>query len=394
MAKHFTSYQRPNGTWRCQLRAAGKRGGSKDGFATQAEADAWGEQQGQALAPAGRQVTAHLVTIGDALRMYRRDILPHRKGWRFEERRMPHFLEHRMAATRLTGDVTGALQDWLNERVQGTKKHKPVKPQTALRELAIIGGAFSELMREPYRLELPGGHPTRLLRRPKVKEIRQTRIWTEAEFELFLDYFQFDLTREPVTKSDHVPWLLVALKTTGLRPSTVMATRVEWVDLAGRVIHYPEGAVKNAEPYECPLDDGAVTFYTALLRHREGHELLFDGGQDAYNSMASLFARARASLAVQHPTVRGLTIYGQRHTWTTANARHFKHTAEFLTYTGRKSIKDALKYMKPTGRDQAEMIEQRRREAAAALAPAPAVGLAELMALVQQQAEQIAQLRP
>lgn len=388
MAKHFSSYQRSPGNWRCVVRYPGTEPVAQSGFPTKDEADRWGRgevaKQDTMIRQAAREGrTPHQeLTIGDMLSIFERDLLPHRKGREFEAKRIAVFRRHALVNTPIAGNVVGALQAYVDERTSGPKA---IKGQSIARDMSVLATVFSELARTPYNITMPVAAPTRALRLPKPAPKKVAKIWSEADLKLWMDHLGWDIERPPATFFDELPWLLNLLATTGLRPGSLIATRHEWLELDQRQVRYPCDVVKNGEEYLCPLDEGALLLFQKLAQHAATRPTLFTAD---YATLGEYYRRERRVLAATHPHLAELIIYGHRHTWTTRNARFFRNPLEFLTYTGRKSVKDALTYMRPDGASQATMLEERRRKETG---DDPAT--AELRAVMQQQQVMLEQQR-
>jgi hypothetical protein len=238
-------------------------------------------------------------------------------------------------------------------------------------------------------------NPIRSIERLEEDEVKKAEIWTDADMAAFLDHFKFDPERAPYSATQFVPWMLLALHLTGLRPKTLFATKLEWIAVEGSVgaIAYPgnlkgKRVLKNDKPWTCPLDVDAAALVAKLAEHQRaaGHTKLFHHN---YANIAKLFADNRKAISKSYPRAAKLIIYGQRHTWTTKNLKHFHNTPEMLRFTGRSSVKDAMNYVLPGAMEQARMLEERRaKEAAPAPAPAGIAGidpakLAKALALLE-----------
>jgi integrase len=326
-------------------------------------------------------------TVGDVLRWFRDHVSKHRAGDKWEVNRINAYLGERWSQMTLEHEaaVARAIGEWVQYRITGdsAKGIKPVKRQTANRDMNLLSTAFTHVGRIG---EHGGGfvgcpNPIKSIQRPGMDEVRKTQVWTPDDLHAFLDHFEFDEDRAPASVTDYVPWTLLALNLTGLRPKTLFATRLDWIDIDGDAgsIRYPgllrdKRVVKNDAQWDCPLDARACVVIAKLAAHMraKGYDRLFPVG---YGSIAKLFADHRAALSSRYPRARKLIIYGQRHTWTTMNVPLFTNVAQMLQYTGRKSIKDAMVYFQPDAKEQARMLDERRRqleaERAAAKAPPP-----------------------
>ncbi len=389
----------PGTKWRAFVDREGKTPSTKVRD-TKKEAEQWAIDEAKRIAFQVSLSTPELrqVTVAYLMNWHLNEITPHRKTWKNETARLKRLMECDWAFLTLdnTVEITRQIKAWSKAR-----RAAGLKGQSINRDLNCISGVFTKAREE---LEMIVPNPISDVPRWPEEDVRETLVWSQDDLNLFLDAVEFDPERKPTKPSHFMPWVLAILNATGLRPISLFATKLEWIDLQNRAIHYPADTVKNGEPYDCPLDNMALQWVKPLMEHMRAakHTKLFPVG---YGSVEKYFRDVRKRLAVDYPRAARLIIYGQRHTWTTVNVPLFANLTELLHYTGRKSVKDVMRYVKTDAATQAETLDRRRLEheaklaaEAAAKAPpaappaAPAVDNAALLAMLAEQQRMLQKL--
>ncbi|MBI4869282.1 MAG: tyrosine-type recombinase/integrase [Candidatus Wallbacteria bacterium] len=102
------------------------------------------------------------------------------------------------------------------------------------------------------------GNPAALIERGRKPERKVSRrVYSPAEVQALL-------ARMPV-ESDEYGLVLTAFST-GLRPATLMAMRIEWVDWDRRLLLVPGRATKDGDPLGLPLPDLLIAWLRGLKR--------------------------------------------------------------------------------------------------------------------------------
>lgn len=348
----MATFQTRNGRTTATVRKQGRKSISRT-FDTRALAEHWAREVERSVDLGSLVDHAELrsTTVGDLLRRFDREVVPHRKGWRWEANRIKNYLLEPWALLALDKDIPEALRQWRDLRL------RQVAPQTVNRDFNLLGSVFTHARKE-WGIVLD--NPVHQVKRPKAPSGARDVTWTDEELELFLDHLKFDSAVAPLTSTAYVGWVLKLARLLGLRRGSLCATKLAWIDMPNRCIHYPAGVVKNGEAYDCPVSKAAGEVLEALVAHRIGQERLIEPSAD---TITTLFARVREVIAKDHPQVKRLTLHDQRHTWTTrviesglAKGRPIDQIT-LLKMSGRKSVKELARYYNPKASDLADLMD-------------------------------------
>lgn len=296
-------------------------------------------------------------TVGDVLKRFDREVVPTRKGWRWERNRINVFRGEPWASQALNQDIPAALRRWRDRRL------KEVSPQTINRDLNLIGGVFTYARKE-WGLKI--ANPAHDVQRPAAPSGMREVTWSDADLELFKQHLGYDETTGPRTATQEVAWVLVLAHLLGLRRGSLCATQRAWVDLPARCVHYPDNVVKNGELYDCPLSREAERVLKILMdKPLEPGDRVISTSKD---TITSLFIRERKSLVKAHPELPHLAtlrIHDQRHTYTTRVVTKLgamgmdREIAKLnlLKLTGRKSMTSLQRYFNPKAEDLATFLD-------------------------------------
>lgn len=285
-------------------------------------------------------------TVAQVLRRFDKEVVPTRKGWRWERNRINVWLKEQWSLLSLHQDIPEALRRWRDRRLV------EVSPATINRDLNLLGGIFTHARTE-WGIKID--NPAHNVKRPQAPSGMREVTWPDADIARFLQHLEFDETVKP-SATQEVGWAMRLLRLLGVRRGSLCATRLEWIDLPGRCIHYPPDVVKNGEAYDCPLSREAEAALRVLMGHREGEDKLFHSSAD---TITTLFIRARHELAVAHPHVAKLRLHDLRHTWTTAVVSSPKRIDQLtlLKLSGRKSLTTLARYYNPKAEDLAALMD-------------------------------------
>jgi integrase len=294
-------------------------------------------------------------TVAKLLENFRDEVCPERKGCRWEQNRIKHFLQTPWAAMTLDMDIARSLREWRDWRLtKPNPKGVIATPQTVKRDFNLISSIFTFAIKEwGYAM----ANPAKAVLRPEGADAERETIWEPEHIELFLAHFEFDENKAPERKTDYIPWFIIIANATGLRRRSLVQTQLAWIDLKTRGITYKSELMKNGLPYRCPLSQEAVRWIAKLVEHQraKGSDRLFDIHEE---SLTTLYGQERAVLAEKHPEVAGLRLHDLRHTYSTWLVGTKKIAlADFMKITGRRSMKEALRYYNPKVQDLAAMLD-------------------------------------
>lgn len=374
-------YQLDTGEWRAVMRHRGSPTASKI-FRLKADADAWGEKQEERRRGGYtvRLADARATTVADLIEQYRREVIPHRKGHEADDLRARAMLELPFSQLNLTDDIAAALRRYRDERLQ------TVAASTVNRDLNFLGPIFKLAIQE-WGAPL-ASNPVKMVKRPKVSGDLRGALWKPADVQAMLTHLGWrdDVHPGLVFKSDdpqrqrvdnvygYLGWLFQMLLYTGQRLKDVAAMRVGWIDLPNKVIHYPEGVVKNGETYDHPLNPMARALLTKYLAYRlEGKPAHAHKGLTLFPStphtLTNQLRLERDELAKTYPAITTLRVHDLRHTYTTDYVKRvgLKKTAQdVLKLTGRKTMQSLARYYHVDASENADVGYEDEAQAAAA----------------------------
>lgn len=147
-------------------------------FRTRREANAWAAQRDAELRDDAEKTPGEKYTLADALKKYRDEVSPSKRGRRWEEIRIDAFLRDPHLPTKLPiGEATPeTLATWRDARLRS------VSAGSVLREIGLLSAAF-----EAARLEWRwvAANPLRDIRKPRTPDHRQVLI-TRAQIRAML----------------------------------------------------------------------------------------------------------------------------------------------------------------------------------------------------------------
>jgi|GEM_PF-2541168 len=372
----------PNGRgYRVQVRRKGVTLAQKNfPLGQKAEAKAWGGEQ-EALRRGGhvvRQAAARHMTVADLIERFRLEVVPSRRGSRWDDNRCLALQTYAWAKLDLTSwdAIHIGLMDWRDDRLRGSAREKAVTPQTVNRDLNLLGPIFDLAIKE-WKVPLPV-NPAHMVKRPKVVGGERKTVWSDLDIERFLTQVRWrdDIHPSLIFRTDdpqrqrrdnvfgYAGWLVLLLRHIGQRLGDVTEMQLGWIDLPGNVIHYPPGTVKNGEAFDCPLNRRAVELLTKYLAYRlDGRDVanvpdlrLFPSTTD---TLGSMLRAERDELAKTYPAMSGLRLHDLRHTWTTELVGRVKNSVNplmLLDMTGRKEMKSLKRYVNPDASDLANLM--------------------------------------
>jgi integrase len=343
----MATFQTRNGRVTVTIRKKGHRAMSRT-FATHFLAAQWAKEIERNIERGGLfdYSTLRTTTVGDMIAQYRDEVVPQHRGYKWETNRANALLKEPLSLLALEDNLPAAFRLWRDERLLA------VAASTVNRDLNFLSAIFSHARKE---WGVPIENPIGQVKRPKVVGGARDVVWTDDQLKLFVAHLEFDRERAPKTVREWLGWFLQLLVLTGVRRQALAATKIEWIDIAGRSIHYPANVIKNGEKYDCPLRADACVLFERLISYRGASGRLFKPPSDTFTTV---FGLVRAEIARTVPAVAQLRMHDLRHTWTTKIARSTKvNQLTLLKMSGRKSMQELARYYNPRARDLADMLD-------------------------------------
>lgn len=329
----MASIQQTAKGYRAQVFVRGVRDSAT--FRTRREANAWAAQRDAELRDAAEKTSAQKNTLADALKKYREEVSPSKRGRRWEEIRIDAFLRDQNLPTRLPiGEVTPeTLATWRDARLRS------VSAGSVLREIGLLSAVF-----EAARLEWRwvAANPLRDIRKPRTPDHRQVLI-TRAQIRAMLCAMGYS-PRQPVRTVAHsvAVCFLVALRS-GMRAGELCG--LTW----GRVFaDYAVLPVTKTTPRHVPLTAKAVR----LIELMRGYDPVLVFGLKPSTLDANFRKyRDRAGLS-------GFTFHDSRHTAATWMARKID-VLDLCRAFGWSKTSQALVYYNPSASSIAALLNRR-----------------------------------
>jgi integrase len=225
-----------DGRYRAHVFVAGRR--KTRVFRTKREADAWAAQTETTFRTEREALPGERYTLADALKRYRDEVSPTKRGERWERVRIGAFLESPAlpSSLPLAAVTPPILATWRDERA------KSVSAGTVIREFGLLSAVFEAARREWQWISV---NPTRDVRKPSSPAHRE-RIITLPEIRAMLRVMDYARKVRTVSQSAAVCFLL-ALRT-GMRAGELCG--LTWANVHDEYCHLP---VTKTKPRNVPL---------------------------------------------------------------------------------------------------------------------------------------------
>jgi len=273
-------------------------------------------------------------TVADLFRKYLEDVVPAKKGARWERVRINRLIETAHFTRKQLAKLGPAdLQAWRDTRL------KEVSGETVNRELNQISAIFTHARKE-WRMGVV--NPVQEVKRPKTNPAR-TRRPTDAETRRLLKHFRFDRAVAPTSAFEYMGWIIELAQHVPMR-------RGEWCSVLWEDVHLDEQWLhlrdtKNGEARDVPLSRHACELLGALPR---SDERVFPVNPD---TMTCYFGQACKELDIDN-----LHIHDYKHEATSRIAEVAKDALELSAYTGHKDLKALKRYYNPRASDLAKKL--------------------------------------
>ncbi len=342
-----TIRKKGNLQWHVQIRKKGFPHLTKT-FNTKAEADLWAKTTESAMGGGSfvSKAEAERTTLYDALKRYRNEITPTKKGSAQEEIRINRWLGIRtekfeamlkkskskardiplepdpLTLRTLASLTTADFSKWRDARL------KTVSAATVVRDLSTFSHVFTACNKD---WGIPVANPLSNIRKPKINNERERRFEGDEEKRLL------DALADRSAGERYNPWMrpLVELAVeTAMRQSELL--KIKWADVKTQQKHIYIADTKNNKSREVPLSKRALAILKALPDH--------DGGEvfkTTQSAVAQAFPRA-----CDRAKIVDFTFHDLRHEATSRLATKLE-MHELMKMTGHKNAKMLLRYYHP-----------------------------------------------
>ncbi|MDY0261898.1 site-specific integrase [Syntrophotalea acetylenica] len=270
------------------------------------------------------QAEAEKTTLEEALKRYKREITPGKKGKKQEESRI-NILSRSPLGPRYLASIRGT--DVAKYRDERLLERSPI---TVNNELILLSHLYTVAKKEWGMEGLR--NPVRDIRKPKQPSGRDRRL-RPGEEERLLKH----------TPPRLRPLIVLALET-AMRLGELVNLRWENINLARRTAHLPE--TKNDSARTVPLSTSAIKEFKALPRH-------LDGQIFTYSANAASIA---FSDLVKKQEIENLRFHDLRHEATSRLFEKGLNPMEVASITGHKTLQMLKRYTHLRAEDLAEKL--------------------------------------
>ena len=338
---HITPYK--NGGYRAVIRKTGFKTRSQI-FPTRQAAKNWAREiEGNMDARRYKDPAKFAKdTIGALFEKYRDEVVPHRKGKRWDKVRINYLLREAEFVKRRVPELTPQdLREWRDGRLN------EVQPQSVNRDMNLISSIFSHAMKEwdyPWMV-----NPVHEVARPKGASGKpRNRRWSDAELEAILKASNYDPERPPVIGKDYVPWGLLLIIETAMRPSEFCNAKVADVQIERRCLVLHDS--KNGDSRNVPLSSKAVKIVATLVKNKRPSDTLFP---ITSQTLGVYYRDVRKAAGLQDADLR---FYDGKHEAISRMAPKFRDAVELSKVTGHRDLKSLSVYYNPTVDELADKL--------------------------------------
>lgn len=328
-----TIAKRKQGNWQAKVRRKGYPPQCKT-FATRVDAVRWATIVESELARGtfSDSRSAERMTVGEALDLFRTEVVPLRRGQSSDPYRLATLNRH-------LGKYSVANLQPVHVAAYRDKRLREVGPQSVLHELKLLNRVYKWLALEKG-VHLPNKPPTARITKPKPPRGRDRRV-SQAEIDAIVNE----------TESAELGAIVRLAVATAMRRGEIIGLRWENVDLNRRVALLP--TTKNGEPRWVPLSPDAMAVFEGLPSRTDGPVFAMTGRsvhqafqRASERARTRYFARAGGEGArTDSAFLAGLHFHDLRHE---ATSRLFErgdlNLMEVAMITGHKDLRMLQRY--------------------------------------------------
>lgn len=330
-----TPQKTAQGTWRIQIEVRGTRDSGT--FPTKREAADWAAQRRVELLALSKGKGGTVKTLEDALKRYEAEVVPDRRGWVFDLKRIQAFRHSKAHETlprrkKLSDIAPSDLAAWRDARL------KLVSRGSVLREMTLLSSVFAACCAAEWGwIE---SNPMRDVKRPQEPDHRE-RLVTPAELSKMAE--ALGLEDGPIrTVSQAVGMCMLVALETGMRAGELCG--LTWDRVFENYVQLTT-ATKSGKPRQVPLTPKAKE----LIARMQGWDDTLVFGLKS-QSLDALFRKAR-----ERAKLSGFTFHDLRHTAATNLARKL-HVLDLCRMFGWSNPKMAMRYYNATAEDIAAQL--------------------------------------
>lgn len=281
-------------------------------------------------------------TIGSLFEKFRDEVVPNRKGARWDKVRINFLLREADFVKRRTLELTGKdLRDWRDARLD------QIQPQSVNREMNLISKIFTHAIKEwdyPWKI-----NPMREVGRPAGASGKaRKRRWHDDELDAILKAANYDPEKVPVKGMEYVPWGLLLIIETAMRPNEFCSAKVADVHLTRRFIRLYDS--KNGDPRDVPLSSKAVQIVGTLVKGKRPTDTLFP---ITSQTLSNYYRDVRKAAGLKDADLR---FYDGKHEAISRMAPKFRDAVELSKVTGHRDLKSLSVYYNPTVDELADKL--------------------------------------
>lgn len=329
-------------TWRAIIRKAGYRTISKT-FDTKLQATTWATDVEAAMNSREHRdiiAEARTTTVRDLFDKFLRDVVPQRKGQRWEKVRIKMILRIADFSDRRLDQLSPSdIRDYRDMRL------KSVSNASVNRELNLISGIFSHAIKE---WEAPlKENPVHLIKRPAGQGKERSRRWTTIDIDALLKAAEWSIERKPQRPCDYAAWAVLLGIETAMRLSELCALRVGDVHTAERYVTVAQS--KNGDPRQVPMTKFAQQLFLALVEGKRSSDRVIPLSSD---SLGQYFRELR-----QEAGLVDIRFHDTRHEAATRLSKKLANVLELSAVTGHRDLKSLKRYYNPTASELAQKLD-------------------------------------
>jgi len=256
----MASFIKRNGRWTARIRKTGFPETTKT-FTSKASALQWSqraESDPEKFLPEQVSVDHQLVTLGDLVRKYGKEVTPRKKGRDKEKYRVRILKRSPLSGVPLKALRSHHVTTFREDRL------KEVSAGTVLKDLGLLSAVINTGRTEWGLENVIGTNPVSLISKPKAPRPRDRRL-EAGELEKLLGF-----------NSCPNPWfkpLIIFSIETGMRRGEILSLTWEHVNLDKRYVHLPD--TKNGESRDVPLSALALELLRYLPRNISSDQMVF-----------------------------------------------------------------------------------------------------------------------
>ncbi|MEM5294196.1 tyrosine-type recombinase/integrase [Burkholderia sp. JPY481] len=293
--------------WRAQVYVKGTR--DSQVFRNKRDATRWAAAREEELRKKAIRHSSKQHTLRQMLERYDEDIIPDKRGARFESLRLRSFLKHfpDLAAKNLDDVHTPDLAAWRDARLRGFvgkdgEKVPPVTNAAVTRDISWLRNAFNIARKEWHWME---SNPFEGFRLPQVTPARDRRV-LPSEVRLMCRALNYRSGVAPQTIYQEVALAFLVALRTAMRAGEIVSLGKRTLDTRRRIARVPHKMQHlTGRPREVPLTRHALR----LLKPVAHREYCFTVKAD---SLSTIFRKVRERLAVAYPSIADLHFHDAR----------------------------------------------------------------------------------